>query len=326
MVELTTLRGWNLILRKYFSLWLVHRGSCHDRALLIFNVFLLSTSWDSTRSPAPGGALHTTCSQSPTEITLTTTSIFWQNDSTGVTQRPDFWPTIAHHVHIYREAITSLNPTSLALSDGTNILADVLVCATGWRNSLSIFSASDTSRLGLPSPISSLPPESSAKWHQLNATADQAILSTFPSLAHPPRHYEPTITHSPYRLYRMLVPPSDPSRSIVFLGHMTVGNNFRAAECQALWAAAYLDGNITLPSTDKMEAQIALSNAWNRRRYLGKGRAGNWFYYDLVPYTDVLLGDVGVGVRERGWWWRWFGPCVAGDLTRIIEDYRARFS
>ena len=123
----------------------------------------------------------------------------------------------------------------------------------------------------------------------------------------------------------MLIPPSDaPHRSIVFLGLVVVGNNFRAAEVQALWATAYLDNNLNLPSQKGMESQIATSNAWNRRRYLGNGGMGNWFFFDLVPYTDVLLGEVGVRVGERGWWGWWFRPCVAGDLRGCVGEYKRK--
>lgn len=321
-VEQMAMRNWNLILRKLSLRHLVHMVLATNARLLSFkNPHPLQHLRMQRVAPHLEHSLprtHNHC-----ETTLILTSMFWQNDSTGINQRPDFWGTIAHNVHIHRQDITSLNPTSIVLSDGNTIPADVLICSTGWRNSLSVFSFAETLRLGLPIPLPSLPPKSAAKWNDLHATADKSILSMFSSLAHPPPHYEPPITHSPYRLYRMLAPTCDPDRSIVFLGHMVVGNNFRAAECQALWATAYLDGNMALPSTEAMEAQVALSNAWNRRRYLGKGIAGNWFYYDLVPYTDLLLREVGVRPRERGWWGRWFAPCVAGDLRGVVEDYRA---
>jgi hypothetical protein len=43
-----------------------------------------------------------------------------------------------------------------------------------------------------------------------------------------------------------------------------------------------------------MEKEVAMSIAWCRRRYLPKGELGHWLYFDLVPYTDALLQQLGL--------------------------------
>lgn len=78
-----------------------------------------------------------------------------------------------------------------------------------------------------------------------------------------------------------------------------------------------------------MERDVALKLAWCRKRYLSKGKLGNWLYYDLVAYTDTLLEDMGLESHRRqgGWWWWWFGgdfwkPCVAADLAGLMEELK----
>jgi hypothetical protein len=112
---------------------------------------------------------------------------------------------------------------------------------------------------------------------------------------------------------------------IAFLGHIVVGNNFRAAECQAQWAVAYLDGQLSLPSKEEMEREVAMSVAWSRRRYLTRGDLGHWLYFDLVPYTDALLEQLGLGShRRKNKWKDFFSPCVAEDLKDLFSELREK--
>jgi hypothetical protein len=48
-------------------------------------------------------------------------------------------------------------------------------------------------------------------------------------------------------------------RGTIFLGHIVIDTNFRAAEYQALWAVAYLDGQLSPPSKEDMEREVAMS-------------------------------------------------------------------
>lgn len=41
---------------------------------------------------------------------------------------------------------------------------------------------------------------------------------------------------------------------------------------QALWGVAYLLGQLEVPNQDDMEKEIAVWNAWTRKRYLEQGR------------------------------------------------------
>lgn len=105
-----------------------------------------------------------------------------------------------------------------------------------------------------------------------------------------------------------------------------LGNNFRNAEVQALWATAALDGTLKLPSPAEMERDISRVVAWCRRRYLAKGAQGNWFYFDVVPYSDNLLSSLSLSShRKKSWLRDFFEPCLAIDLAKMIPEYRHKY-
>lgn len=76
-------------------------------------------------------------------------------------------------------------------------------------------------------------------------------------LSQPPVFLKPP-TQTPYRLYRQIVPLSESGdvkkdHSLVFIGHVGIGNDFPVVECQSMWAAAYLDGKLELPTMVEQE-------------------------------------------------------------------------
>ena len=268
--------------------------------------------------------------------------VFWQNDSSGVNQRPDFYSTIATKVHVYRQPIERLSSTSISLAAKTGpdekpvatIPLDVLVYCTGWTPLSPLYPPSMASKLGLPVALSDIDATAQSRWKELEDLKDAEMLSQFPSLAHPPVYRKSEPTHTPFRLYRAMVPLDDiPDHSIVFLGKLVVGNNFRATEVQALWAVAYLDGNLRPPNLAsepayaderrvQIEEDVAKMVAWCRRRYLNKGELGSWFYFDVIDYTDLLLAELGLSShKRRGWLRNLFAPCRAENLRDLVDEY-----
>lgn len=63
--------------------------------------------------------------------------------------------------------------------------------------------------------------------------------------------------------------------SFAFVGHVLIESYFRAAESQAIWATAYLDKLLVMPSIEERQTEIALLVAWCHRRCLSKGEKGN---------------------------------------------------
>lgn len=244
---------------------------------------------------------------------------FWQNEGSGIDQRPDFWEVVAEKVDVFRSDIAELSEKSVKLRNGSSVAADAIICATGWDSSLTYLSPSESARLGLPVPFENVEPEDSASWKTLETAAQIEVLKRFPRLAQPPNHFHRKVETTPYRLYKAMAPLND--RTIVILGHIQVGNNFMAAECQALWTAAYFDGRLRVPSKTEMAHEIALVNAWCRLRYLDKGQLGIYYYFDLVPYVDMLLDHIRVGSHLRSWPQNKFWPVTAKDLRNLYHEY-----
>ncbi len=262
--------------------------------------------------------------------------IFWQNDSSGVSTQPDFLSTIAQNVHIYRQDISHLSKDSITLkprSSGSpqedkplTIPIDVLVYCTGWSAKSTLFPPREASELGLSVPLEDANPQTQAHWQKLEKAADPVILSRFPTLKHPPAYRKIEPRDTPFRLYKAMVPPADDTHSIVFLGRMVVGNNFRTAEAQALWAVAYLEGGIRdLPTRTQMEVEVAETVAWDRRRYLNKGELGSWFYFDVVDYADALYEQLELSShRQKGLIGNLVEPCFAADLASMVDEYKRK--
>jgi len=172
------------------------------------------------------------------------TPVFWQNDSSGINQRPDFYSTIAKKAHVYRQSTDRVLPNSITLaankrnkSDPRTIPADVIVFCTGWSAISPLFSPGLALHLGLPALHSQQSSADATEWRSHEKTADRKVVHRFPMLRSPLAYRKGKPSHTPFRLYKAMTPLSDvEDHSIVFLGKMVVGNNFRVAEVQALWA------------------------------------------------------------------------------------------
>ncbi|KUJ10852.1 flavin-binding monooxygenase-like protein-like protein [Mollisia scopiformis] len=207
----------------------------------------------------------------------------------------------------------------LYLGDGTHFPCDAVLCGTGWKPGIEIFGPDLRVRLGLPHLKDDEPYEMTAKWEKLALEADEKVLKKYLLLAHPPDHAHRHIDTTPYRLYNNIAPLNDDT--ILFMNHVTAGNKIFAAEAQAIWAVAYFDKNINLPSIEEREKEVALWNAWCLRRYLSNGERGNFAAFDSVPYVDKLLIDIGATAHLKGWWRDTFEPFMPSDLGKAWKEY-----
>ncbi|KAF4627203.1 hypothetical protein G7Y89_g10950 [Cudoniella acicularis] len=98
-----------------------------------------------------------------------------------------------------------------------------------------------------------------------------------------------------------------------------------AAEAQAIWTTAYLDGSIGLPPLQQAQKEVAYMNAFSRRRYPSHGQKGDCLFFELVWYTDNLLEDVGLKSHRKGLWSDWVEPCLAADFKDIKDEYRNKY-
>lgn len=260
------------------------------------------------------------------------TEIFWQNDSTGICQRDDFFDTISLKVRVYREDIKKVTSTGLELANGSSTDVDTIIFATGWTTSHPKMQREDDGEdirlpLGLSVPYDKHTSSSSEGWSKMEGEAREEVLARFSILQDQPPHHQNTTADSraPLRLYKGILPIKD--KSIAFVGQLLSGNNFRIAEVQALYVVAAFDGVLSLPTPEQMETSVARTIAWNRLRYLSKGVYGSWIYWDMVPYTDNLLAELGLRTHRHSAWWKdLFSPCFASDLSGLIDEYRAKKS
>jgi hypothetical protein len=220
---------------------------------------------------------------------LIPSSIIWQNGTAGGCHFPDFWPWVAEKVHVHRASIKALTATEIYLDDDdtTHFRCDALLCGTGWRRGLHMFDDNLKQELGLPYLKSLETQKDAAHWEKLVGDADAEVLKRFIMLRNPPEHHHVYEQHTPYRLYHVMAPLRDDS--ILFMNHVVAGAKLFVAEAQAIWAVAYWDKKIDLPSIEDREKDVARWIAWNKRRYLSNGELGHFAAFDSVPYVDRLL-------------------------------------
>jgi dimethylaniline monooxygenase (N-oxide forming) len=154
--------------------------------------------------------------------------------------------------------------------------------------------------------------------------ADKKLCSMYPMLENPPPHPHTRVTTTPYRLYQGMVPTHDDS--ILFMNHIVTGNKLLAADIQAMWAVAYFDKKISLPSVDDMEKEIALWVTYSRRRYLSSGELGNNLAFESITYTDLLLKQLDLTAHKKGFWKETFEPFRPSDLGKAWKEYLEKSS
>jgi hypothetical protein len=206
--------------------------------------------------------------------------------------------------------------------DGTNIPCDTVLCGTGWNPGIEFLGRELQLKLGLPHQKEDEPDDMRAKWEKLEVEAGENITKRFLLLAKPPAHPHKHIKTTPYRLYNGMAPLKDDT--ILFLNHIAAGNKMFTAEVQAIWAVAYFDKNIIMPTIGEQEKEIATWIAWCKRRYLSNGERGNFATFDSVPYADKLLKDIGLTGHRKGWFRDFYEPFIPRDLGKAWKEYLQR--
>ncbi|CUS11694.1 unnamed protein product [Tuber aestivum] len=237
--------------------------------------------------------------------------MFWRSDDIGVSNPHNFWRTMSQ-ANVHRSSIDRVENSSVVLANTTTLPCDLLIMSTSWEVTFPFFAPADASTLGLP--------------QILEAAADRTILSMFPKLARPPNFDRHPVNTTQFYIYRGIVSPRESregDNSIVFLGQVGAAQSFHIAETQSIWAAAYLMGKLRLPSVEEMEMDIALTNAWRRRRYLSVGERKLTFMHDELAYVSMLLRDLGINhKRKYGRLKELFQPYSNKDYRGMLEEWR----
>ncbi len=226
--------------------------------------------------------------------------------------------------------VSSLSKNTVHLSTGGELKANVLVLATGWKKEPSVkFLDIGPAGIGLP--------HSADYQHLLAAEADAQLFRKLPRLKDQPRlTYSPK--PDPHRLYRYIAPPAlMAQRNLAIAGLVSSVSTAICATVQALWIVAFLDNEMkSIPDvrTEKGEEEVArevmLHTQWNRWRHpTGYGGQIPDFAFDSLPYTDMLLGDLGLKVRRKGGdnggWFSWFReisePYGPEDYVGLVDEW-----
>jgi len=137
---------------------------------------------------------------------------------------------------------------------------------------------------------------------------------------------------TPYQLYRFLVPTSPrflALRNVAFVGMHRSVHAVVVAQAQALWISAFFQNRIPFflldPETARYEA-LWHAEYGRLRRPRESGGSGASFpdlVFDSIPYTDLLLEDLGLKtLRKRGLWANITEPHLPADYKGLLEEWR----
>lgn len=214
---------------------------------------------------------------------------------------------------------------TVTLNNGKVLPCDAAVFATGWDYRSTLFNPADSLSLGTTALLKDEDPKTAAYWEDLHIKADQEVLEKLPVLANPPPFHPKQVAHTPYRLYRHIVPSNlvaQDDRSLIFLGLVTGVQTSIYAEVSALWGISWLKGLHSITkSKEEMDYDIAKVNAWCERRYLARGRTRQIASAEIQDVTDMLMQDMGLKVyRKSNIFSETFLPANAQDYKRIVDE------
>lgn len=231
------------------------------------------------------------------------------------------YPTDIHdyvrkgQVSVIKKDISRLSKNgTIEFSDGSSVQTDGLIAVTGWKFGppFKFKPEGIEATLGIPTENSSQ--EEIERWETLNREADDEILHEFPLLARPPKGRAPWgYSLTPFRLYRGIASPGLTAKSdhcLAFINVVHCTYNFILAETQSLWTFAYFNNKIQIKEED-VYRQTALFSRFGKLRYpLGFSTWWPEFIFDLNPYADMLLTDLGLPFRRK-----------ATFLQEVFEGY-----
>lgn len=155
---------------------------------------------------------------------------------------------------------------------------------------------------------------------------------------------------TPWLLYRFMVPPSArflQTRDIAFAGILMNFSTCTTVLAQSIWISAYFNDQLparVLPplrprpaDADAEAAAEAKSVEAMRYETLLHARFGKWrypaghgsqfpdFVFDVVPYLDLLLSDLGLKVhRKNGWLAEATDPYGPEDYKDLLAEFMAK--
>ncbi|WEW59891.1 hypothetical protein PRK78_005372 [Emydomyces testavorans] len=263
------------------------------------------------------------------------TEAFWASSGFSILNYPtNFYDLVRDgKIRVHVADITHLSPKTVHLVGGGIIKTDVLISCTGWKAfpAIKFLPEGIDKQIGLP--------HKSFDVNEFALDADTEILARFPRLQQQPvvknpyggvpRERSHRNDHEPFRLYRHMVPPAFiHDRSIGFAGMITNFSIWLCAQTQALWLTAYLEGRLRLETSsptfeEDLRWDTIFHSQFGKWRYPYGSQQHPDFVFDVLPYVDWILRDLGLRVhRKSGWFAEWFEPYGPADYRGLIEEWK----
>lgn len=259
-----------------------------------------------------------------TKKLLPRSNVYWWGTTVGVFNYPtDLFDLVRKGlVHVHIADITSLSDHTVSLSNDTDIEADVLILATGYHHTptVSILPESISDKIGLSAALLNDPTVKAA---------DEEIMRRFPGLKDQPPTGPDALRErerTSYALYRGTIPPAFlNSRNFAYTGITITLKSFLSSQTQALWITAFLDNRLSvpLPSETEAEWQAMLTNRfWRWRAPNGLGPKSPDLVFEIMPYIDTLLRDLGLQTaRKKNWWKEIFETYGVKDYRGLVLEW-----
>jgi hypothetical protein len=273
------------------------------------------------------------------------TSMYWMSNALSVHNYDTNWFDLVKQGKISVEIaeITALDSHKAALSNGKVLLADTLICCTGWKPAPPVKFLPE----GIEAEIG-LPGNSEVAEDKELVEIAKEVDRSIPGLRCGPRRRlllgeaavlskRTSQRSQPFRLYRFMIPASAnflTQRNLAFIGAHLALNATTVCQTQALWITAFFQNKIAHLSEAKTDAkqvrhQTLLHSEFCRVRRppdgAGVGERCPDLVFDGFLYTDLLLRDLGLAhFRKQSAWQELFGRYWPSDYAGLTDSLRDR--
>ena len=219
----------------------------------------------------------------------------WAHSGIGVASVEDFWSTLhSGNLTIVRDVVAATTTGGVRLGSGSCVGTDYLIMCTGWGDHFSFFDRQQKAVIGLP--VYGVHDQGhhpdAIDWAPYDREADRLVDQQLPFLSKPPALARANLVdpadQKHWRLYRRIAPVSMADKgdnSLIVLGQIHTIQSPLVFEMSAFWGTLYLLGHVVTPNLDTMAKEVALWNAWTRKRYLLQGKKHPYSIYDFIPVS-----------------------------------------
>jgi len=267
----------------------------------------------------------------------------------------NFWDLVkSDMVKVHVADISHLTRYKVHLSDGAVLPSNAILAHTGWKHvpPIKFLPEGIEVKLGIPHAHGE-----EQGFHDLVAKADDEILHRLPALRNEPvwnKNYTPLTAQrgivcldantpytplTPWMLYRFMVPSSERflrSRDTAFVGMVSNFSNIITSHIQGLWVSVYLAGKLVrdpaaaLGNKDAMRTvqyESVLHSRFGKWRYpVDWGQRPPSFVFDVIPYLDNLLQDLGLNTQRKTGFKEVWSPYMPSDYRGLNDEWNAKFS